>query len=93
MTLLKFHLLILVASFPVAAWAEAVDVATPKAPVALKDLPDEFDPASATGGTLPSPVTEPRTPSPVPKSGIFYILPILGLWMILRRRSHRGTNG
>lgn len=92
MILLKFHLLILVASFLVAAWAEAVDLPLPEAPVALKDLPAEFDPASATGGTLPSPVTEPRTPAPVPKSGIFYILPILGLWMILRSRGQRGTN-
>jgi len=93
MTLLKFHLLILVACFPAAVWAEAGDVAAPKAPVELKDLPPGFDPATATGGTLPSPVAEPRAPSPVPKSGIFYILPIIGLWMILRHRGHRGANG
>ena len=58
----------------------------------IEKVYEEFDPSSATSGTLPSPVPDPRTPSPVPKSGLFYILPFIGLWMMLRRRSYRGSN-
>lgn len=92
MNLLKFHSLILATFFPIAVLAETIDVGPLAAPAAPEEPPVEFDPASDAGGTLPSPVTEPRTPSPVPESGIFYILPILGLWMILRRRSNRSPN-
>ena len=91
MTYPKLHLLILIASSPFALLAENIEVKAPAENVALEEIPGEFDPATATSGTLPSPVANPRTPSPVPKSGFFYILPIIGLWMILRRRSHRGT--
>ena len=93
MTHLKLHLSILVAYLPCALSAEDLEVQQPVENVIIEEIADGFDPASATGGTLPSPVPDPRTPSPVPKSGFIYILPIIGLWMILRRRSHRGSRG
>jgi hypothetical protein len=93
MTYPKLHLLILIVGSPFALLAENIEVKAPAENVVLEEIPGEFDPATATSGTLPSPVADPRTPSPVPKSGFFYILPIIGLWMMLRRRSHRGTRG
>jgi len=93
MTHLKLHLLILIAGSPFALLAENIEVKAPAEKGVIEKMPAEFDPASATSGTLPSPVANPRTPSPVPKSGFFYILPIIGLWMILRQRSHRNTPG
>ena len=93
MTHLKLHLLILIAGSPFALLADNIEVKTPGETVVIEKMPGELDPASAASGTLPSPVANPRTPSPVPKSGFFYILPIIGLWMILRRRSHRNTPG
>ena len=93
MTHLKLHLSILAACLPVVLSAEDLEVKQPVENVIIEETADEFDPASAPSGTLPSPVPDPRTPAPVPKSGFFYILPIIGLWMILRRRSHRGSPG
>ncbi|MCP4847239.1 MAG: hypothetical protein GY899_04740 [Verrucomicrobiaceae bacterium] len=91
MTHLKLHLLILVASSPFALLAEDSEVDTTAEIAVMEEMPDEFDPVTATSGTLPSPVADPRSPSPVPKSGLFYVLPIIGLWMILRKRSHHGN--
>jgi hypothetical protein len=90
---LKIYLSILIVSLPGALPAQGTEVKPPSDQLVIEQSDREFDPASATSGTLPSPVPDPRTPSPVPKSGFFYILPIIGLWMMLRRRSYRGSRG
>ena len=93
MTYLKIYLLIFIVSLPGALPAQENEVIPPADKLVLEQANKGFDPASTTSGTLPSPVPDPRTPSPVPKSGFFYILPIIGLWMMLRRRSYRGSHG
>jgi len=92
MTHLKIYLSVIIMTFPGPLPAQD-SVSNPSTlKESIEDVNEEFDPSSATSGTLPSPVPDPRTPSPVPKSGLFYILPIIGLWMILRRRSYRYSN-
>ena len=49
-----------------------------------------FDPAKPSAGALPLPGPAPGSGTPnVPQSGIFYVLPFIGLWLILRRRHRR----
>ena len=45
------------------------------------------NPQDARSGALPFPEPAPGSGSDVPKSIVFYILPVIGLWLILRRRS------
>ena len=93
MTHLKIYLSLLIVSLPGALTAQDAEVKPPASQRVIEQADRGFDPASVTSGTLPSPVPDPRTPSPVPRSGFFYILPIIGLWMMLRRRSFRGSRG
>ena len=92
MTHLKIYLSVIIMTLPGPLPAQDSGTNSSTVKEIIEDVNEEFDPSSATSGTLPSPVSDPRTPSPVPKSGLFYILPIIGLWMILRRRSYRYSN-
>ena len=92
MTHLKIYLSVIIMTLPGPLPAQDSGANPSTVKEIIEEVNEEFDPSSATSGTLPSPVSDPRTPSPVPKSGLFYILPIIGLWMILRRRSYRYSN-
>ena len=48
------------------------------------------NPNSNSVGALPFPQPAPGSGSDVPNSWLFYLLPLIGLWLILRRRT-RGT--
>ena len=92
MTHLKIYLSVILMSLLGPLPAQDNDANPSAVKETIEEVSENFDPSSATSGTLPSPVPDPRTPSPVPKSGLFYILPIIGLWMMLRRRSYRDSN-
>jgi len=92
MTHLKIYLSVIIMTLPGPLPAQDSGANPSTVKEIIEEVNEEFDPSSATSGTLPSPVSDPRTPSPVPRSGLFYILPIIGLWMILMRRSYRYSN-
>lgn len=49
-----------------------------------------FDPDTRHTGALPLPLPAPGSGSPdIPQSTFFYVLPFIGLWLILRRRHRR----
>ena len=62
-------------------------------PEGVKPQPDAVlavDPSGNSVGALPFPQPASGSGSDVPKSALFYLLPFIGLWLILRRRT-RGT--
>ncbi len=70
---------------PAGAWGAQTAALTD---AALSSGEVAFDPSTHKPGSLPTPIPTPG-PSNVPESALFYVLPFLGLWLILRRRHRR----
>ncbi len=88
MSLAKFTFFIASLAFSLALVSAVPDPEEP-APT-LGPGADAFNPDAHHTGSLPLPQPAPGSGTPeVPQSAFFYVLPFIGLWLILRRRHRR----
>jgi hypothetical protein len=87
MSLHRFSCLLASLAFALAPARAQEESESPDAP--LSPGAEAFNPASPSTGSLPLPGPAPGSGSPDPPSGIVYVLPFIGLWLILRRRHRR----